>query len=315
MEGRHLSELCSKDEVDPIYHYLRQIAPETVEWVDIEGNKCDDGVIQYVSGVWGFRDGDGRTAFHWAVALRNYSLANTLMNEPYRSPVLSEDEDGVTPFMTACMVGAPEKFVRSLLEKSVAVYNFFLKCPVLQRRPLKEGSKANGDRGQKADRNLYSSGANIGHGDMTTEDVLSTSNEAPICEEFVAKYNIVNSVDSLGNTALLHVASRGHSHLVDFLIRNGSELNHQNKHGQSALHRAVGRGNMNTVEILLCASKQKINKSKEEHQRWVNLQDVWGNTALFYASMENNEDLGRLLLRNGADRYLRNKEGKEFWEV
>ncbi|CCW69612.1 unnamed protein product [Phytomonas sp. Hart1] len=315
MGGSNLSELCSKGEVEPIYSYLRQIAPDTIEWSDNKNSKSEDDVIKYANGVWGFRDGDGRTAFHWSIALRNYGLANTLMNEPYRSPVLSEDEDGVTPFMTACMVGAPEKFVSLLLEKSVLVYHLFQKCPLLQRQQSVEGGKAENDSGHKAVGNLGDTEVNPEQGVVLTNDAPNVSNEVSISHEPVATYKIVNVEDSMGNTSLLHVASRGHTHLIDFLIKNGADLNHQNRRGQSALHRSVGRGDMETVEKLLCASKQKINRSKETHRRWMNLQDYRGDSVLFYASMENNEDLGRLLLQNGANRDLRNKEGKEFWEV
>lgn len=45
----------------------------------------------------------------------------------------------------------------------------------------------------------------------------------------------------------------------------------------------------------------------------MNLQDKRGDSALFYASSDENEDIGVYLLRHGADRHLRNKEGKEFW--
>jgi ankyrin repeat protein len=45
------------------------------------------------------------------------------------------------------------------------------------------------------------------------------------------------------------------------------------------------------------------------------LGDVEGNTPLHYASMENNQELGEVLLRAGAIREKKNKEGKEFWEM
>ena len=104
-----------------------------------------------------------------------------------------------------------------------------------------------------------------------------------------------------------------------------------NKRRQTVLHRAIARGASDFVEEFLSWMKRRVatnnidpakgpngsdvvsNKASVRH--FINSQDVQGNTALHYAALENNQDLGQLLLRNGADRDIRNKDGQEFWKL
>lgn len=122
----------------------------------------------------------------------------------------------------------------------------------------------------------------------------------------------LEAVDSAGNTALILAASKGNLSALKKLVAAGASIAHQNKRGQTALHRAVSRGQTDVVEEII-ATLKKMEKSTRI--RILNLVDCEGNTPLHYAAMENNQELGQLLLRNGAVRDLQNKQGKQFWEL
>ncbi|EPY24897.1 26S proteasome non-ATPase regulatory subunit 10 [Angomonas deanei] len=213
-------------------------------------------------------------------------MVNKLIAAPYNAPVMTEDNDGASPFLSACMVGAPEALVKELLTLSVEQYPSFQKCPEAHK-PQSEPFNPPVSAPEGTD-------------PPTSDEIRSI---------------ILQSSDSSGNTPLLVAVSRGHTHIVKFLLENDVDLFHQNERGQSVLHRAVGKGNLDLVELLVRHSEKKFSETKSRHRQWMNLQDYRGDSALFYASMENNEEMGKFLLRHGADRELRNKEGKQFWEL
>lgn len=283
MADKHLSELCQGNDIDAIYSLVKQHAETST-------------LEEYPGGVWGYQDDDGRTAFHWAIALRNFDLANTLANAPNNAPVLTLDEDRATPLITLCSVGCSDEFVDDLLARCVAAFDekFVDYCQRLDTSGL---SSWNACEGKPV--------------------------PVPFCAEAFSsvvsvedkRARILNWCDSLGNTALLNAVSRGHKQLVGHLLQLGADINAQNNRGQTALHRAVGRGHMDLVEMLVKFSEAQTAGKRALHRRWMDTQDYRGDTALFYASMENNEELGRYLLQHGADRDMRNKAGKQFWEV
>lgn len=295
MGDQHLSELCRGADIDPIFARLRQIAPETAD-------------ADFVWGVWGYRDDDGRTALHWAIALKNFDLANAMMAAPYNAPPMSEDTDRVTPFITACMVGAPVTFIEELLDRCVASFDAFMACPALQHTeekdpPVSSPATAMGTAG-------VSRPAEESDAHATPASLAAGSDAASTVSQ-----RILNAADSMGNTALLYAVSRGNIAVVKLLLERGANMNLQNSRGQTVLHRAVSRGGMDMVELLVKNSEALYTSEKVQHRRWMNLQDTHGDTALFYASMENNKEVGQYLLRHGASREQRNKDGKLFWEV
>lgn len=304
----HLSELCRGSDIDAIIALLRRVAP-----LD-ESQATDSGPSNDVSssgrpdryGIWGYQDNDGRTAFHWAIALKNFDLARILMNPPYNSPVLTEDEEWSTPFASACSVGAPVELLQELLEKSMAEVEEYVS--------LKAKNAPSGNSGVATDARAANRGEQQGDGCVAKAQVRGVLMPQDATPES-AMWSVVNAEDATGLTPLLFAAGRGHLSIVRFLVEHGADLNHQNDRGQSALHRAVNRGNMDLVEYLVAASEKKNGTNKAAQRRFLDLQDFHGDSALFYASMDNNEELGRYLLRRGADRELRNKEGKNFWEV
>lgn len=310
---KHLSELCQGSDIDAIITRLRQVAPveDAQTGDDTSANGAPSGGLRDRCGVWGYRDNDGRTAFHWAVSLKNFDLARSLMNPPYCSPVLTEDEEWTTPFATACSVGAPLEFLQEVLDKSVAELAEYTSW----KAKFLSGAKA-----KPAESNGVASAAVEGGASTNPSEAVAMP-EVPgiaIAQDAAsdkAVATILDAADATGLTPLLFAAGRGHLNIVQFLVEHGAVLNQQNHRGQSVLHRAVNRGNMELVEYIVSTSAKKNGSNKAAQRRFLDLQDARGDSALFYASMDNNEEMGRYLLRRGADRELRNKDGKCFWEV
>ena len=163
----------------------------------------------------------------------------------------------------------------------------------------------------------FNARCNIPDAEGTTALMVACSVQAP--EEIVAQMvghmsvDELNVADRLGNTALHSASSRGSVALVKLLLRSGCEIL-PNKRGQTPLHRAVSRGATECVDVLLSAGKNASNKWSSV-DALVNAQDSHGDTALHYASMENNQEIGEMLLLHGAEREIRNKDGKAFWEI
>ncbi len=110
--------------------------------------------------------------------------------------------------------------------------------------------------------------------------------------------NGVNKTDRFNRTLLLNAALYGEPELVEWAIRQHANLNHQDKKGLSVLHIAVESNQLDLVSLLL--------KSGIE----VDLQDHFGNTALWRAMMDNVDiNIIYLLLQYRANPDLKNNYG------
>ncbi|KAG5481079.1 hypothetical protein LSCM1_06757 [Leishmania martiniquensis] len=311
----HLSELCRDSDIDAIIAFLRQVAPLEPSPTPpySEGAEDDDTIAatepSSLHGLWSYRDNDGRTALHWTIALKNFDLACKLMQAPYSSPVLTEDEERSTPFATACSVGAPLDLLREILNRSVAEYSSYMREKEVQLHAAAEGQNSS-----SVVPNGPSQGRNGGKSATFLSGMLGVSDPGNTTPASISAM-LFEAEDATGQTPLLLAVGRGHLDIVRFLLESGANLTHQNRRGQSPLHRAVNRGNMELVELLVSTSEKSNATNKAAHRAWMDLRDKHGDSALFYASMDNNEEIGRYLLRHGADRELRNADGKAFWEV
>ena len=249
-------------------------------------------------------DGEGRTALHWAIAHKQPALAAALMKE-HGASAATVDESGTTPLMTACAVQVPLELLELLLscappptpltprtaaairERNVAPSEF---CGVRDAPSATAGDTAAAPAEDRAP-GAAASGSGV---------------VPPLALAWV------NRQDENGNTALLLAASRGYRQAMRLLLAAGADPFVMNVRGQTCLHRVVGRGDIPLVEELV----SHVRKHHMKHtKRFVNAQDRNGDTALHYAAMENNRELGEALLRNGADRDVKNRQGKEFWQL
>ncbi|VDD94229.1 unnamed protein product [Enterobius vermicularis] len=127
-------------------------------------------------------------------------------------------------------------------------------------------------------------------------------------------YVNVNSANCNGQTALHYASSRNHPQITSILLKNGANVNAQDKFRATPLHRAASQGHEKVVSVLLSAPGIQID-----------LTDSSGCSALLaiwelekceetnfrhLAVEEGREDIAILLVKKGADLYMENKEKK-----
>lgn len=132
----------------------------------------------------------------------------------------------------------------------------------------------------------------------------------------------------------LHTACLNHKYeLVKELIKNGLDINKQDVDGQTALYLAK---NSEIIEILLAAGADPnlqekyagytalmdtlIWPCKKKFIQLVNITDpniktIFGYTALMLASRNNDLEAIELLINAGADPYILNNEGEDFYDL
>ena len=80
------------------------------------------------------------------------------------------------------------------------------------------------------------------------------------------------------------------------LLEKGADINAADKFGSTALHRAVSKGNISIIELLL--NQRCLN---------VNAADCEGNTPLHIAAEETKVDIAKMLLKHDANPNYKNK--------
>ena len=118
-------------------------------------------------------------------------------------------------------------------------------------------------------------------------------------------------------TALMYAARGGFHNIVRFLHKHGAALDLQNAEGQTALHRATGRGELKTVcELLVLGADKEMQDLEGKtardwaieygHYRIAEIFKIWDtpedfNRSMLEAAKDGNEILVRGLLMKGAD--------------
>ena len=280
----------------------------------------DGDARDLVGSVINATDGDGRTAFHWAVSMKRFDVANVLLLPPFHAKALTVDSDGTSTLSTACSVDCPSDLLNTLIVQAFECgeqdgKDYFNSFDTAGNTALLYLASRGNTKGMKLllgaiPSNTFLSFRNV--------DLKATGDSAP------AAAGTVDTSAGSSEAALPPPTVDETPDVVQMKFPNPFALN---KRRQSALHRAIARGSTDFVEEFLSWMKRRVvaenvgpsgidtagNKATVRH--FINCQDILGNTALHYAAMENNQDLGQLLLRNGADRDIRNKDGQEFWRL
>ncbi len=125
------------------------------------------------------------------------------------------------------------------------------------------------------------------------------------------KSKILNLQDSEGKTALHYGAQRKNGiissngkKIASVLLENGGDVNVQDKEGKTPLHYAAEKGRAKTLNQMLQNNTVTL----------VDTMDNQGKTALHLAAGANNRTSATILLKNGANPYLMDKQNKSVLE-
>jgi serine/threonine-protein phosphatase 6 regulatory ankyrin repeat subunit B len=115
---------------------------------------------------------------------------------------------------------------------------------------------------------------------------------------YIAKYasvDIMDSEDDHGYTPLINATACGNTEIVEFLLKKGARINHQNKDGASALHFAASEGSTHLLNLLLQRGAD------------LNLLSQDAGTALHWAAGKAKIEAINVLVRHGALVNIKNR--------
>lgn len=108
--------------------------------------------------------------------------------------------------------------------------------------------------------------------------------------EFLIKNNVeINHQTTCSSSSLVEACQENNKDIVEILIKNGAKINSKDCGGFTALIRASQKGCKDIVELLI--------KNGAE----INIKTEDGKTALMWATLHNNKDLVEFLIKNGAN--------------
>ena len=198
-------------------------------------------------------DGDGRTAFHWAVAQRSFDLAQTLAQEPYGCDVATRDSNGTTTLLTAIMAQAPTPLVELILERGIAKHGAYRAAAEWVNAT--ERSSGNAALHAAASRNQR---------DVAVR--LLAAGADPLLR-----------ATATGQTALHKTIARNAVELAEDLIEHCRKedpktarrlVNAQDNNGDTALHHASAENNKEFGEVLLRHHADRAIRNKAGHEFW-----------------------------------------------
>jgi ankyrin repeat protein len=126
----------------------------------------------------------------------------------------------------------------------------------------------------------------------TARELFDTSVRQTTRRPDIQTFPNVNAADNVRCSALHHASIRCDRAMIKLLLCNGARVSLQNEFGWTALHHAVDAGCVESVRLLL----DDVMTGRETIDT-VNLTDIDGHTALYYAT----GPIARLLLSHGAD--------------
>lgn len=269
----------------------------------------DDDAVPTSSGLDSV-DSDGRTAFHWCLALKRFDLAAGLAAKG--AGVATTDSDGTTTLTTACSVEAPNEILSLIAARATSENNLWNTADSAGNTPLMYLASRGNVRGLKYVLSTIPPDAVIRFRPVERAEEAkrkqheafaakqATSTQPPATDSRVTELDD----DETDNATEKPIPGLAY---CDVFVQNNRQ--------QTAIHRAVSKGSQEFVEELIGWVKKRAANDPATSRNFINAADTQGNTALHYASMENNEDMGKLLLRFGASRDAKNKKGQEFWQM
>ncbi|MCB9493454.1 MAG: ankyrin repeat domain-containing protein [Epsilonproteobacteria bacterium] len=182
----------------------------------------------------------------------------------------------------------------------------------LGQTPLMEAVGGGNNKGMRF---LVEQGADVTVKDFTEKNLLHVaagSGFLPDDMKFLIDKGLdINAVDVDGNTPLHYSVALGEIDGVKFLIDEGADLNVKDKNGMTLLHKAPSFGMFDDEGN----QKQSVLEFLFTKGLDVNAVDSLGNTPLHYRAMSADVQGLKMLVDQGADVTLRNKEGQSILDI
>jgi len=132
----------------------------------------------------------------------------------------------------------------------------------------------------------------------------SAKGHTEIVETLLRSGAEVNAQEENGSTALRFAARNGRLDVVLELLERGTDVNAQTKNGMTALMSASYQGHTKIVEALLRSGADKT------------IRDAWGSTALVYAvSSNDSSEVAELLLEENVNSDADGVGDKDDWTL
>ncbi|XP_026751581.2 ankyrin repeat domain-containing protein 27-like [Galleria mellonella] len=145
------------------------------------------------------------------------------------------------------------------------------------------------------------------HG-LTALHIACIHGKATIVESLIDMGSNVNATDVNECTPLHYASSRGHQNALLLLLHSGANINETNIDKNTPLHLSVNNGHMNCVKAIIYFAEHSRKKVI------INCVNESGNTPLHLASKWGYEGIARLLIENGAEPSLPNKNNKTAFD-
>lgn len=273
------------------------IAQECSDLLKCMKEKSNEGCIKLVEQINYFecRDEDGKTPIFYASKdillelIKKGANVNAETTVPDPLAVDGEGEKGITPLIDAAFWGDLER-VKILVEygANIDAQSSFGITALMKACQMDHLEVA---------KYLIEKGANIELKNDAGENTLlfsmnSSREKLKLVDYLLSKGFAPNSRDNGGETALMWAVKWGHHETVRLLISKGAEVNLKEKiTGRTALMKASQsyHPNLEIIKLLLKSGAK------------IDLSDISGKSAYFYALENGNFEIADLLEEFGAD--------------
>lgn len=248
------------------------------------------------------KDDEGRTALLLAIKGNYGEVAKELVNagaDP-NTPYIDEDGDSHNLLFDAIVVENQE-FATLLVDKGADIYHKDERkvSTLLQAshrgladvvgKLLEKHGKKKGFVDEASDEGITPLIASCSEGHQETVVLLLGNKNVD-----------VDAKDKDGTNSLMAASARGHKEIVELLIKGGAKVNEQNSDGHTALMFAYN--GKNQVETLWERYSQYLKDDDDK-------EEDGGTGPIIREALDNHTALVDLLIKNGADESLKDKEG------
>lgn len=253
------------------------------------------------------KDDDGRTALTQAIKGNYGEVATVLVGAGADPNTDYVDEEGNShDLLFDALMVENEDFAKLLIEKGANIYYTDEKkvTTLLQasHRGFADVVKMLVERHAGNPHETHS-GYMDARSDEGVSPLIAASSEghADVVSALVAGGADVNLKDQDETTALMAASARGHLEVVKELLKAGASVNDQNKDGHTALMFAYN--GKNQVETLWERFNQFVEGSEKQEA------DDSGTGPIIRQAMDDHIALVDILMKNGADASIKDKEG------